>query len=108
MVKPSAARSAGEGPAAGDLPRRHARAARTGGAPLQAGFAALYKVLGVPVVPVAVDSGPLYHRFGGSGAGRSPTASAQPLPPGLPRAEIEARVQAQINALNKAPNSGPS
>ncbi len=29
---------------------------------LQAGFAGLYKMLGLPVVPVAVDSGPVYHR----------------------------------------------
>ena len=31
--------------------------------PLQAGFAGLYKMLGLPVVPVAVDSGPLYQRL---------------------------------------------
>ena len=31
--------------------------------PLQSGFAGLYKLLGLPVVPVAVDSGPLYHRW---------------------------------------------
>ena len=30
--------------------------------PLQAGFAGLYKLLALPVVPVAIDSGPLYHR----------------------------------------------
>src|SRR5690606_16871779 len=31
--------------------------------PLQAGFAALYKLLDLPVVPVAVNSGPHYHRW---------------------------------------------
>lgn len=66
---------------------------------IQAGFAGLYKVLGLPVVPVAVDSGPSYkpglkprrpitYRFG------------EPIPPGLPRAEVEARVVEAINALN--------
>jgi 1-acyl-sn-glycerol-3-phosphate acyltransferase len=66
---------------------------------LQAGFAGLYKALGLPVVPVAVDSGPSYkpalkprrpitYRFG------------EPIPPGLPRAEVEARVTEAINALN--------
>ena len=67
--------------------------------PLAAGFAGLYKALKLPVVPVAVDSGPTYkpglkprrpitYRFG------------QPIPPGLPRAEAEARVLEAINALN--------
>lgn len=67
--------------------------------PLQAGFAGLYKTLGLPVVPVAVDSGPSYkpglkprrpitYRFG------------EPIPPGLPREEAEARVLDAINALN--------
>lgn len=66
---------------------------------LQAGFAGLYKALGLPVVPVAVDSGPSYkpalkprrpitYRFGA------------PIPPGLPREEAEARVIEAINALN--------
>jgi 1-acyl-sn-glycerol-3-phosphate acyltransferase len=31
--------------------------------PLQSGFAALYKLLGMEVVPVAVNSGRLYHRW---------------------------------------------
>lgn len=95
---------------------RQAKAAAAGGRPLvifpegtrvphgerwalQAGFAGLYKALGMPVVPVAVDSGPSYkglikprrpitYRFG------------ETIPPGLPRAEAEARVLAAINALN--------
>ncbi|MEO6041888.1 MAG: lysophospholipid acyltransferase family protein [Croceibacterium sp.] len=68
-------------------------------APLQAGFAGLYKLLGMPVVPVAVDSGPLYHRW----IKRPGTITLQfgePIAPGLPRAEIEARVLGAINALN--------
>lgn len=68
--------------------------------PLQAGFAGLYKLLGLPVVPVAVNSGPLYHR----GLKRSGTITyrfAEPIAPGLPRAEVESRVLDAINALNQ-------
>jgi 1-acyl-sn-glycerol-3-phosphate acyltransferase len=67
--------------------------------PLQAGFAGLYKMLGLPVVPVAVDSGPLYKpRWKRSGTIRY--RFGEEIPPGLPREEIEARIHAAINALN--------
>lgn len=67
--------------------------------PLQAGFAGLYKVLGLPVVPVAVDSGPTYHRW--LKRKRPITYRfGEPIPPGLPREEVEARVLDAINALN--------
>lgn len=69
--------------------------------PLRAGFAGLYKALGLPVVAVAVDSGRLYPR---SRFVRRPGVItfrfAEPLPPGLPRAEVEAAVHARINALD--------
>lgn len=66
---------------------------------LQAGFAGLYKVLGVPVIPVAVDSGPTYHRW--LKARRPITYRfGAPIPPGLPREEVERRVLEAINALN--------
>lgn len=66
---------------------------------LQAGFAGIYKLLGLPVIPVAVDSGPLYHRkWKRSGVIRY--RFAEEIPAGLPRDEIEARVEAAINALN--------
>jgi len=68
-------------------------------APLQAGFAGLYKLLGLPVVPVAVDSGPLYHRWT-KRPGTITLLFGTPIEPGLPRAEIEARVTEAINALN--------
>jgi len=68
-------------------------------APLQAGFAGLYKVLNQPVVPVAVDSGRLYTGFV-KRPGTLTVRFGAPIPPGLPRAEIEARVLAEINALN--------
>jgi 1-acyl-sn-glycerol-3-phosphate acyltransferase len=67
--------------------------------PLQAGFAGLYKLLGLPVVPVAVDSGPLYHRLW-KRPGTITLHFGEPIEPGLPRAEIEARVHAAINLLN--------
>lgn len=66
---------------------------------LQAGFAGLYKLLGLPVVPVAVNSGPLYHRWW-KRPGVVTIQYGEPIPPGLPREEIEARVLAAINALN--------
>jgi 1-acyl-sn-glycerol-3-phosphate acyltransferase len=67
--------------------------------PLQAGFAGLYKMLGLPVIPVAVDSGPLYHRWW-KRPGTITMQFFEPIEPGLPRDEIEARVHAAINALN--------
>ena len=68
--------------------------------PLRAGFAGLYATLGLPVVPVALDSGRLSPR--GSfvkHAGIVTFRFGDPIPPGLPRREIEARVHAAINAL---------
>lgn len=66
---------------------------------LMSGFAGLYKALGLPVVPVAVDSGPTYHRWLKE---RRPITYrfGEPIPPGLPREEAEARVLDAINALN--------
>jgi len=73
---------------------------------LQAGFAALYKLLGLPVVPVAVNSGPLYHRRW-KRKGVITMRFGEPIPPGLPREEVEARVQKAINALNETgPDTG--
>ncbi|MFM9936412.1 MAG: lysophospholipid acyltransferase family protein [Novosphingobium sp.] len=67
--------------------------------PLQAGFAGLYKMLGLPVIPVAVDSGPLYQRRW-KRAGTIHYRFGTEIPPGLPREELEVRVLAAINALN--------
>jgi len=66
---------------------------------LQAGFAGLYKLLGLPVVPVAVNSGALYHRWW-KRPGTVTIQYGEIIPPGLPREEIEARVHSAINALN--------
>jgi 1-acyl-sn-glycerol-3-phosphate acyltransferase len=67
--------------------------------PLQAGFAGMYKLLGLPVVPVAVNSGPLYHRVVKQ-PGTITYKVGEMIPAGLPREEMEAQVHAAINALN--------
>lgn len=68
---------------------------------LQAGFAGLYRALDLPVVPVAVDSGRLWPRSFVKRPGIVTFRFGDPIPPGLPRAEIEARVHAAINALER-------
>ena len=70
-------------------------------APLQSGFAGLYKMLALPVVPVAIDSGPLYQRRW-KRAGTITYRVGETIEAGLPRDEIEARVLDAINALNPA------
>ena len=66
---------------------------------LQSGFAGTYKLLGLPVVPIAVNSGPIYHRFI-KRPGTITYRVGETIPKGLGRKEIEARVHAAINALN--------
>lgn len=75
------------------------RVRRGNRAPLQSGFAGLYKLLALPVVPVAVDSGPLYHRTW-KRSGTIVYRVGEAIPSGLPREEAESRVHAAINALN--------
>ena len=68
---------------------------------LQSGFAGLYKMLGVPVVPVAVDSGKVMPRESWmKRKGVITYKVGEEIPSGLPRAEVEQRVHAAINALN--------
>jgi 1-acyl-sn-glycerol-3-phosphate acyltransferase len=70
-------------------------------APLQPGFAGMYKMLGVPVVPIAVDSGKCIARD--SWIYRSGIVTYKvgaEIPPGLRRPEIEERVLSAINVLN--------
>lgn len=66
---------------------------------LKSGFAGLYKLLDLPVVAVAVNSGPLYHRWI-KRPGTITYRFSDPIPTGLPRGEAEERVRAAINALN--------
>ena len=69
--------------------------------PLQSGFAGLYKLLALPVVPVSIDSGPCYHRRW-KRRGTIVMRFGETIPAGLPRDEIEARGQEAINRLNPA------
>ena len=69
---------------------------------LQPGFAGLYRALGLPVVPVALDSGRLWPRRGPRKPGIVTMRFGEPIPPGLPRAQVEARVHEAINALEPA------
>lgn len=72
---------------------------------LRSGFAALYRALGLPVVPVAVDSGRLWGRGLVHHRGTVTFKVGDTIPPGLKRAEVEARVHAAINALDLAPEA---
>ena len=70
--------------------------------PLGAGFAGLYRALGLPVVPVAVDSARLWGRGLLKRRGTIHFKVGETIPPGLKRDEIERRVHAAINALESA------
>lgn len=62
------------------------------------GVAGLYRALGLPVVPVALDSGLLWPARGfGARAGTVTFAFGPAIAPGLPRAELERRLHAAIN-----------
>jgi 1-acyl-sn-glycerol-3-phosphate acyltransferase len=67
--------------------------------PLRPGFAGLYRALGLPVVPVALDSGRLWGRGLVHRSGVVTFKVGETIPAGLKREEIEARVHAAINAL---------
>lgn len=67
--------------------------------PLRPGFAGLYRALGLPVVPVALDSGRLWGRGLIHRSGTVTFKVGETIPAKLGRDEIEARVHAAINAL---------
>lgn len=69
--------------------------------PLRPGFAGLYRALGMPVVPVALDSGRLWGRGLMKKQGTIIFRVGETIPPGLKREEIEARVHAAINVLEQ-------
>jgi 1-acyl-sn-glycerol-3-phosphate acyltransferase len=74
--------------------------------PLKSGFAGLYRMLGMPVVPVAVDSGRLLPKRGLKRPGVVTFRYGEVIPLGLSREEVEARVHAAINALDPGPGAG--
>ena len=69
--------------------------------PIKSGFAGLYRLLNMPTVPVAVDSGRLMPKRGVKRAGVITFRFGDVIPPGLGREKIEARVWMAINALER-------
>lgn len=70
--------------------------------PLRPGFSGLYRTLGLPVVPIAVDSGRLWGRGVLKQPGTIHFQIAEVIPAGLGREEAEARVHAGINLLESS------
>jgi 1-acyl-sn-glycerol-3-phosphate acyltransferase len=70
---------------------------------LRAGFAGLYRALGLPVVPVAVDSGKVWPRGFVKRPGAIRFKVGEVIEAGLKRGEVEARVHSAINALEASP-----
>ena len=68
---------------------------------LKPGFAGLYRTLGLPVTPIALDSGRVWPRGFVKRAGTVTMKFGEPIPPGLRREDIEARVHAAINVLEQ-------
>ncbi|TFU03465.1 1-acyl-sn-glycerol-3-phosphate acyltransferase [Polymorphobacter arshaanensis] len=67
---------------------------------LQSGFAGLYKMLKVPVVPVALDSGKCWPKGLVKHPGTITIRFLPAIAPGLKREDIEAQIHAAINQLN--------
>jgi 1-acyl-sn-glycerol-3-phosphate acyltransferase len=77
------------------------RVAPGGKAPYQPGLAALYGQLGVPVVPVATNSGVCWPRRSfAKHAGTIVVEFLPPIPPGLPRKAFAARVEQAIETAS--------
>jgi 1-acyl-sn-glycerol-3-phosphate acyltransferase len=72
---------------------------------LRSGFAALYRAIDLPVVPVATDSGRLWGRGLVHRSGTVTLKVGETIPTGLKRDEIEGQVHAAINALELAPEA---
>ena len=71
---------------------------------LKPGFAALYRAMGLPVVPVAIDAGLVWPKGFLKYPGTVTWRVGESIKPGLPRTEIESRVYAAINVLDKTRN----
>ena len=79
---------------------------RVGNAPpLRPGFAGLYRALGLPVVPIALDSGVVWGRGFVHRGGTVTMRIGKTIPAGLKRDEVEARVHRAINALELTPQA---
>jgi 1-acyl-sn-glycerol-3-phosphate acyltransferase len=76
-------------------------------APIQPGFAGLYKALNLPLIAVALDSGRRWPKRGPKLSGPVTFRFAEPLPPGLSRADVERPVADAITALNDPRDQSP-
>ena len=65
--------------------------------PIRAGVAGLYRLLKLPVVPIALKSAHVWPKEGLKRPGTVRMRVLEPIPPGLPRPEFEARLHAAIN-----------
>lgn len=75
--------------------------------PVQAGLAGLYRAVGLPLVPVALDTARVWPKQGPMRPGVVTFRFGAPIPAGLKREEVEARVHREINALNLASATEP-
>lgn len=73
---------------------------------LRSGFAALYRALGLPVIPVALDSGKLWGRGLIKRSGTVTILIGDTVPAGLSRQDLEDRVHPAINTLESGPQPG--
>ena len=72
-------------------------------APYQPGIAALYRELGVPLVPAAVNSGLYWGRRAFlKRPGRIVLEFLEPIPPGMPRREVSETLETRIEAATAA------
>jgi 1-acyl-sn-glycerol-3-phosphate acyltransferase len=69
--------------------------------PLQSGLAGLYRAVGLPVVPVALDTARVWPKHGPMRPGLVTFRFGEAIPTGLKRDQIESRVHAEINVLNQ-------
>jgi 1-acyl-sn-glycerol-3-phosphate acyltransferase len=67
--------------------------------PLKPGLAGLYRTLGMPTVPIALDSGLRWPKQGPKRPGPVRILFGEPIAPDLPRREVEPLVHAGINRL---------
>ncbi|MEE4348691.1 MAG: lysophospholipid acyltransferase family protein [Pacificimonas sp.] len=65
--------------------------------PVRSGVAGLYRLLGLPVVPIALATNHVWPRTGMKRPGTAIMRVMPEIPPGLPREEMEARLHAAIN-----------
>ena len=67
---------------------------------LQSGFAGLYRAIGLPVMPIALDAGRFWPKRGLKRPGVVTVRLSELIPAKLPREEIETRVHRAINVLD--------